>query len=111
MNLKDSSTLLHKLIKGLSNQSFAMSWNLCGREVVLAGLYLSGLNTKPVRVQHGLVTFNQDVTYVIGNNLLCVFFSRILLGEANVKGIFLTLLFYFADSQADEVSDGVGCQL
>lgn len=89
-----------------------MSLNTCGRKVVLAGSYLSDLNTQPVRVQHGRVTLNQDVTYIVRNNLLCVFFSRILLGKANVKGIFfLTLHFYFADSQADGVSDGVGCQL
>lgn len=65
-----------------------MSLNTCGRKVVLAGSYLSDLNTQPVRVQHGRVTFNQDVTYIVRNNLLCVFFSRILLGKANVKGIF-----------------------
>lgn len=82
---RQEHSLLLKLIKGLSNQGFNMSLNICGREVVLAGLYLSHLNTKPVRVQHGRVTFNQDVTYIVRNNLLCVFFSRILLEEANVK--------------------------
>lgn len=65
-----------------------MSLNICGRKVVLAGFYLSDLNTQPVRVQHGRVTFNQDVTYIVRNNLLCVFFCRILLGKANVKGFF-----------------------
>lgn len=94
---------MHKLIKGLSNQSFTISLNICDREVVLAGLHLSGLNTTPVRVPHGSVTFNQDVTDIVGSNLLCVFFSRTLLGKANVKGFFLTLHFYFADSQADGV--------
>lgn len=88
-----------------------MSLTICGREVVLAGFYLSGLNTKPVSMQHGLVTVNQDVTYIMGNNLLCVCFSRILLGKANVKEMLLTLHFYFADSQADGVSDGMDCQL
>lgn len=103
---RQEHSLLLKLIKGLSNQGFNMSLNICGRRVVLAGLYLSDLNTKPVRVQHGRVTFNQDVTYIVRNNLLCVFFSGILLGKANVKGIFfLTLHFYFADSQADGESD------
>lgn len=72
-----------------------MSLNIRGREFVLAGFYLSGLNTKPVRVQHGHVTFDQDVTYIVGNNLLCVFFSRILLGKANVKGIFFNAAFLF----------------
>lgn len=58
---------------------------------------------------HGLVTFNQDVTDIVGSNLLCVFFSWILLGKGNVNGcvfflcFFLTLHFYFADSQADGV--------
>lgn len=86
-----------------------MSLNSCGREVVLAGLYLSGLNTKPVRVHHGRVTFNQDVTCHIHcgkQPALCFLSSRILRGKANVQGIFfLTLHFYFADSWADGVSE------
>lgn len=62
--------MFQKLIKGLSNQRFLVSLTMCGREV-LAGLYLSGLSTKPVRVLPGHVVFNQDVTYLMGSNLPC----------------------------------------
>lgn len=42
-----------------------------------------------------LLTKMSHVTYIVRNDLLCVFLSRILQGKAKEKGIFLTLHFLF----------------
>lgn len=41
-----------------------------------------------------LLTKTSHVTYTVGNNLLCVFFSRTLGEKAKVKGIFFLTLHF-----------------
>lgn len=88
-----------------------MHLNICVRDV-LAGSDLSSLDTKPVRVQHGSVTFYQDVPFTVRNSCLCVSLPRTFTGKSKCKKDFFKTLtaFFFCRFLADTVSDGVRCQ-